>query len=86
MKKENLKKTKEEEKTKFIREHGWRCNTFIFFQNTTYRGPHPLFKHTKKDWDKKNKKTPRIIRNKKILQDKLCFEFGICSVNLLRFP
>ena len=59
---------------------------FFFLQNTTYRGPHPLFKHIKKVWDNKNKKTLGITRNNKILQDKLCFESGICSVNLLRFP
>ena len=79
--KENLKNRKEE-KNKFIREHGWRCNTFIYFRNTTYRGPRLLFKH-RKNWDNK---TPGITKNNKILQDKLCFESGICSINLLRFP
>ena len=57
----------------------------FYFQNTAYRGPHPLFKH-KKIWDNKNNKTPGITKNNKILQDKLYFESGICSVNLLRFP
>ena len=57
----------------------------FYFKNTAYRGPRPLFKH-KKNWDNKNKKTLGITKNNKILQDKLCFESGICSVNLLRFP
>ena len=38
----------------------------FYFQNTAYRGPHPLFKH-KKIWDNKNNKTPGITKNNKIL-------------------
>ena len=38
----------------------------FYFQNTAYRGPHPLLKH-KKIWDNKNNKTPGITKNNKIL-------------------